>query len=62
MDKYHPAVGEIWDPSAPGIPRLRSARLVRSRGLSRPLPDGLNPAFGAYLPGRPPTGHTGGRG
>src|SRR5713226_8230329 len=53
-DMYHPAVGEFWDPSAPGILRLPSGRLVRGRGLSRPLPDGPDPALGVYLLGRPP--------
>jgi hypothetical protein len=47
-------VDEFWDPSAPGILRLPSGRLVRGRGLSRPLPDGPNPAFGVYLLGQPP--------
>jgi len=47
-------VGELWDPSAPGILRLPSGRLVRGRALSRPLPDGPGPAFGVYLLGRPP--------
>ncbi len=54
QDEYHPAVGESWDPSAPGILRLPSGRLVRGRGLSRPLPDGPDPAFGVYLLGQPP--------
>ncbi len=53
-DQYHPVVSEFWDPSAPGILRLPSDRLVRGRGLSRPLPDGPNPAFGVYLLGQPP--------
>ena len=43
-----------WNPSAPGILRLPSGRLVRGRGLSRPLPDGPVPAFGVYLLGRRP--------
>jgi hypothetical protein len=47
-------VDEFWDPSAPGILRLPSGRLVRGRGLGRPLPDGVRPAFGLYLLGRPP--------
>lgn len=51
---YDPAVGESWDPSAPGILRLPSGRLVRGRGLSRPLPGGPSPAFGVYLLGRRP--------
>jgi hypothetical protein len=52
--KYHPAVDEFWDPSAPGVLRLPSGRLVRGRGLSRPVPNGPNPAFGVYLLGQPP--------
>jgi hypothetical protein len=50
-------VGELWDPAAPGVLRLPSGRLVRGRGLSRPLPDGPDdprPAFGLYLLGQPP--------
>ena len=53
-DAYDPAVSETWNPSAPGILRLPSGRLVRGRGLSRPLPDGPIPAFGVYLLGRRP--------
>jgi protein-tyrosine phosphatase len=35
--------------------RLPSGRLVRGRGLRRPLPDGARPEFGVYLLGsRPP--------
>ena len=45
---------EFWDPSAPGILRLPSGKLVRGRGLSRPLPDGPHPAFGVYLLGQSP--------
>jgi len=47
-------VSQTWNPSAPGILRLPSGRLVRGRGLSRPLPDGPVPAFGVYLLGRRP--------
>ncbi|MFJ3216766.1 protein phosphatase [Kitasatospora sp. NPDC086801] len=43
-----------WDPTAPGVLRLPSGRLLRGRGLSRPLPPGPHPAFGLYLLGRPP--------
>ncbi|MFJ9691172.1 protein phosphatase [Kitasatospora sp. NPDC101183] len=43
-----------WEASAPGVLRLPSGRLVRGRGLSRPLPDGPQPAFGIYLLGRDP--------
>jgi hypothetical protein len=45
---------ESWDPSATGILRLPSGRLVRGRGLSRPVPDGPDPALGVYLLGRRP--------
>ena len=38
----------------PGILRLPSGKLIRGRSLSRPLPDGLHPAFGVYLLGQPP--------
>jgi len=34
--------------------RLPSGRLVRGRGLRRPLPEGPSPAFGVYLLGRRP--------
>ena len=37
-----------------GVLRLPSGRLVRGRGLSRPLPEGPAPAFGLYLLGRDP--------
>ncbi len=47
-------MGESWDRSAPGILRLPSGKLIRGRGLSRPLPDGPHPAFGVYLLGQPP--------
>src|SRR3954469_15026679 len=45
-----------WDPTAPGVLRLPSGRLVRGRGLRYPLPAGPAPEFGVYLLGRrPPT-------
>lgn len=34
--------------------RLPSGRLVRGRGLARPLPDGPCPAFAVYLLGKQP--------
>jgi protein-tyrosine phosphatase len=43
-----------WNPGAPGVLTLPSGRLVRGRGLSRPLPDGPLPQFGVYLLGRRP--------
>ncbi|MFB7124396.1 MULTISPECIES: protein phosphatase [Streptomycetaceae] len=43
-----------WDPTTPGLLRLPSGRLLRGRGLSKPLPPGPRPDFGLYLLGRPP--------
>src|SRR5262245_33845648 len=55
-----PTMSEPWDPAAPGILRLPSGRLVRGRGLRRPLPAGdcegpeRLPEFGLYLLGSDP--------
>jgi protein-tyrosine phosphatase len=38
----------------PGVLRLPSGRLVRGRGLRRPLPAGPAPSFGLYLLGHEP--------
>ena len=38
-----------WSASDPGVLLLPSGRLVRGRGLRRPMPDGLVPDFGIYL-------------
>ncbi|MGP4015587.1 protein-tyrosine phosphatase family protein [Saccharopolyspora sp. 5N708] len=38
-----------------GVLRLPSGRLVRGRGLRRPLPAGPEPAFALYLLGREPS-------
>ena len=43
-----------WDPTATGVLHLPSGRLVRGRGMRRPLPDGVLPDFGLYLLGKPP--------
>jgi protein-tyrosine phosphatase len=43
-----------WKATAAGVLRLPSGRLVRGRGLRRPLPEGPLPAFGLYLLGRQP--------
>ncbi|MFF0408936.1 protein phosphatase [Kitasatospora sp. NPDC004745] len=43
-----------WDPTAPGVLRLPSGRLLRGRALSRPLPPGPHPDFALHLLGRPP--------
>jgi hypothetical protein len=45
---------ETWDPAAPGVLRLPSGRLVRGRGLARPLPEGPEPDFALYLFGKEP--------
>lgn len=45
-----------WEAGAPGVLRLPSGRLVRGRGLSRPLPDGPLPEYGLYLLGHEPPG------
>ncbi|WP_433258789.1 protein-tyrosine phosphatase family protein [Streptosporangium sp. CA-135522] len=37
-----------------GVLRLPSGRLVRGRGLRRPLPEGPEPTFALYLLGRRP--------
>ncbi|MGX4692334.1 protein-tyrosine phosphatase family protein [Streptomyces sp. JNUCC 63] len=44
-----------WDEHAPGVLRLPSGRLVRGRGLRRPLdPTAPAPTYGVYLLGRQP--------
>uniref|UniRef100_A0AAU2JKK2 Protein phosphatase n=1 Tax=Streptomyces sp. NBC_00049 TaxID=2903617 RepID=A0AAU2JKK2_9ACTN len=43
-----------WERSAPGVLELPSGRLVRGRGLRRPLPAGPPPAFAVHLRGRRP--------
>lgn len=43
-----------WDPTAEGVLRLPSGRLVRGRGLRRPLPPGPTPTFALYLLGKQP--------
>jgi hypothetical protein len=48
------ADGGGWAPEAPGVLRLPSGRLVRGRGLRRPLPGGPAPTYGLYLLGKRP--------
>ncbi|MWA10999.1 phosphatase domain-containing protein [Streptomyces sp. BA2] len=43
-----------WESTAPGVLRLPSGRLIRGRGLRRPLPDGPAPDFALYLLGKEP--------
>lgn len=45
---------DAWDPATPGVLRLPSGRLVRGRGLRRPLPPGAPPTLGLYLLARRP--------
>jgi hypothetical protein len=45
---------DAWEPRMPGVLRLPSGRLVRGRGLRRPLPAGPQPTFALYLLGRQP--------
>lgn len=43
-----------WEVGAPGVLALPSGRLLRGRGLSRPLPDGPLPEFAVHLLGARP--------
>ncbi|MFE4455328.1 protein phosphatase [Streptomyces sp. NPDC056796] len=43
-----------WDPAGEGVMRLPSGRLVRGRGLRRPVPPGPEPTFAVHLLGGPP--------
>ena len=46
---------DMWDERDTGVLRLPSGRLIRGRGLRRPLPtDGPVPTYGVYLLGSPP--------
>ena len=48
-------MAEVWDERHAGVLRLPSGRLVRGRGLRRPLAPGEpNPSYGIYLLGRTP--------
>lgn len=48
-------MSETWEPTAPGVLRLPSGRLVRGRGLRKPAPSaGPDPQLGVYLLGRTP--------
>jgi len=47
-------VTDTWDPAGEGVLSLPSGRLVRGRGLRRPLPEGPEPAFAVHLLGGPP--------
>ncbi len=43
-----------WEPTTPGVLSLPSGRLIRGRGVRRPLCEGGVPDFGLYLLGKPP--------
>ena len=46
---------DTWRPADPGVLRLPSGRLVRGRGLRRPLAEGApTPSYALYLLGRQP--------
>ncbi|MGK5548431.1 phosphatase domain-containing protein [Streptomyces sp. URMC 127] len=45
---------ETWTAGEAGILQLPSGRLVRGRGLRRPLPEGPQPGFALYLLGKQP--------
>ncbi|MFF5564820.1 protein phosphatase [Streptomyces sp. NPDC012623] len=45
---------ESWTSTDSGVLALPSGRLVRGRGLRRPLPGGAVPTYGVYLLGKPP--------
>jgi hypothetical protein len=47
-------MGELWDPTAPGVLTLPSGRRVRGRGRRAPLPPGPVPELGVHLLGRRP--------
>lgn len=47
-------VRRTWDAAAQGVLRLPSGRLVRGRGLRRPLPEGVRPEYAVYLLGHRP--------
>lgn len=49
-----PPLTATWDPAADGVLRLPSGRLIRGRGVGRPLPPGPVPSFALYLLGDEP--------
>lgn len=53
-DGYARPMAVLWEPAADGVLRLPSGRLVRGRGLRRPLPPGPSPDFALYLLGYEP--------
>jgi len=47
-------MSETWHTDDTGVLRLPSGRLVRGRGLRRPLPEGPTPTYAVYLLGKRP--------
>jgi hypothetical protein len=47
-------VTDAWDPAGDGVLRLPSGRLIRGRGLRRPMPPGPPPTFAVHLLGTEP--------
>ncbi|PWS48088.1 protein phosphatase [Streptomyces sp. FT05W] len=45
---------DTWDPAGAGVLRLPTGRLIRGRGLRRPLPAGPEPTLAVHLLGSPP--------
>lgn len=45
---------ETWEPGQEGVLQLPSGRLIRGRGLIRPIPAGPRAEFGLYLLGKRP--------
>ncbi|HEU5157562.1 MAG TPA: protein-tyrosine phosphatase family protein [Streptosporangiaceae bacterium] len=45
---------DTWEPTAAGVLRLPSGRLIRGRALRRPIPPGPTPTFAVYLLGHEP--------
>jgi hypothetical protein len=44
----------MWKPTDAGVLRLPSGRLIRGRGLRRPLPAGATPTYAVHLLGKQP--------
>jgi protein-tyrosine phosphatase len=54
MSHYRGRVIDRWGPTAAGVLRFPSGRLVRGRALRRPVPAGPTPTYGVYLLGKQP--------
>ncbi|GAA3423173.1 hypothetical protein GCM10018953_03560 [Streptosporangium nondiastaticum] len=54
VESYALFMVDSWESTTAGVLRLPSGRLVRGRGLRRPLPEGPEPTFALYLLGQEP--------